>query len=217
MAAVVCYYVGIKVKFVTMMYVVVGLGNPGEEYEDTRHNTGRLALEVFRKAHDFPDWEDSSRYKALISEGKIGAEKVLLLEPETFMNKSGGALGSLIGDRKKAERLIVVHDDLDLPVGRFKISFNKSAGGHRGVASVIKAIKTEGFIRIRVGISAIGPAKKGGVKKPQGEDAVLKHILGKFKPAETEVLKKTFKKVAEAIEAIVRDGREKAMGEYNQA
>lgn len=194
------------------MHIVVGLGNPGEEYIGTRHNTGRMALEVFRKQNDFSDWEENKKYGSLQSEGKLEKEKVLLLEPETFMNKSGKALADLISNPKKAEKLVVIHDDLDLPLGRFKISFNKSSGGHRGVESIIRAIKTEGFVRIRVGIST---PKKEGVKKPQGEEKVIDHILGKFKPAEMDVLKKTYKKVAEAIAMIVTDGRERAMGEYN--
>ena len=194
-----------------MSYTIVGLGNPGAEYENTRHNTGRLALLVFAKAHNFPEFAPDKKTKALISEGKVGKEKVLLMEPETFMNKSGVSVLPLIKSKKAAEHLVVIHDDLDIPFGTFKISFNKSSGGHRGVESIIKAVKTESFVRIRVGIS---PANaKGVAKKPKGEEAVNKFILAKFKPAELDEFKKVFKRIAAALTAVVTEGREKAMSQ----
>lgn len=194
-----------------MSYIIVGLGNPGEEYVNTRHNVGRIALEAFRKKNDFQDWYQNGKLNALVSEGKMAkAGKVMLVEPETFMNKSGASVKPLITSAKKAEELIVVHDDLDLPLGRIKISFNKSSGGHRGVESIIKAIKTEAFIRVRVGISPATP--KGVVKKPK---EVNDFIIDPFKPKELELIKKEAKVVAEAIEMIVKEGREAAMGEFN--
>jgi len=189
--------------------IIVGLGNPGTEYEKTRHNTGRIVLEVFRKKNDLPEWKEDKKTKSLIS--KKG--KLTLLLPETFMNKSSETVAKIIKSKKAAESLVVIHDDLDLPLGRFKISFNKGAGGHRGVLSIVKALKTEAFIRIRVGISAAGA--KGKVKKPVGEKAVIDFILGKFKDKELEILKKTAKNIAGAIEMIIAEGKEKAMGTYN--
>ncbi|MFA6273413.1 MAG: aminoacyl-tRNA hydrolase [Candidatus Paceibacterota bacterium] len=189
--------------------IIVGLGNPGTEYEKTRHNTGRIVLEVFRKKNDLPEWKEDKKTKSLIS--KKG--KLTLLLPETFMNKSSETVAKMVKSKKAAESLVVIHDDLDLPLGRFKISFNKGAGGHRGVLSIVKALKTEAFIRIRVGISPAGD--KGKVKKPVGEKAVIDFILGKFKDKELEILKKTAKKISEAIETIVKEGKEKAMGKYN--
>jgi peptidyl-tRNA hydrolase, PTH1 family len=206
-----------------MSYLIVGLGNPGQEYENTRHNTGRIALEAFRLAEKFPDWESNSKLKALVSSGKVGKDSVTLVEPETFMNKSGIALGSLVKVKKSkifkkgtAEDLVVIHDDLDIPFGKFKISFNKSSGGHRGVESIIKAIKTEAFVRIRVGISPYSAkATKGKpiiiLKKPQGEAAVDKMILGKFSPDQLSELKKLSKKIAEALKVFVTEGKDKAM------
>lgn len=196
------------------MKYVVALGNPGEEYKNTRHNVGRIVLEPFVKKNDFSDWISDKKTKALLSEGKIGKEKAFLIEPETFMNKSGFSLQSIITSKKKAEELIVIHDDLDLPIGKFKISFNKSSGGHRGVESIIKAIKTEAFIRVRIGISPSTPS--GKLKKPKGEKDVGDFILGEFKKSEMEILKKISKKVAEALEIIIMEGREKAMGEFNR-
>lgn len=197
----------------THMWTIVGLGNPGEEYETTRHNTGRIVLEAFRKKEGFPAWRKIEKYKALVSEGGLGKETVRLLEPETFMNRSGAAVAAAVKSPKQAERLAVVHDDLDLPFGKFKISFNKSAGGHRGVESVIKALGTEAFVRVRIGISKA--AARGGVRKPEGEAAVADFILKPFRPAELEVLKKISKSAAAALAMMVAESREKAMGEFN--
>ena len=202
-------------NIIVHMHYIVALGNPGEEYKNTRHNVGRIALEEFVKKNKFSDWVPDKKLKSLSSEGKIGKEKVLLVEPETFMNKSGLSLQPIITNKKRAEVLIVIHDDLDLPIGKFKISFNKSSGGHRGVESIIKAIKTEAFTRIRVGISPSTPS--GKLKKPKGEKDVGDFILGEFKKSEVEILKKISQKVAEAIEVIITEGREKAMGEFNRS
>lgn len=196
------------------MNYIAALGNPGEEYKNTRHNAGRIVLENFAKKNDFSDWTSDKKLKALSSEGKIGKEKVNLIEPETFMNKSGLSLQPIITSKKKAEGLIVIHDDLDLPLGKFKISFNKSSGGHRGVESIIKAIKTKSFTRVRVGISSSAPS--GKLKKPKGEKEVADFILGEFKKSEMETLKKISKKISAALEMIIMEGKEKAMGEFNK-
>ena len=111
------------------------------------------------------------------------------------------------------EWVVVVHDYLDLPLGSFKIVFNRGSGGHRGVESIRRAIKTEGFIRIKVGISPATPS--GKTKQPKGEKAVNNFILGTFKPKELEVLKKVSKKVSGALTAIVAEGKERAMNEFN--
>lgn len=197
------------------MYIIVGLGNPGEEYENTRHNTGRIVLEHFLKTIDADELVFSKKYQALSTEGAIKKEKILVLYPETFMNKSGASLKTLITSKKKAEQLVVVHDDLDLALGTIKISFNRGSGGHRGVESIIRAIKSEGFIRIRVGISPATPS--GKLKKPQGEGKVDSFIIGKFSPKENEVLKKTNKKVSDALVALVTEGREYAMSNFNKS
>lgn len=174
-------------------YVVVGLGNPGEEYKESRHNTGRMTVAYF--------------------DTKNNSKKVKVLVPDTFMNHSGKFVVKFIKTQKAAKSLVVVYDDLDLALGTFKISYNKSSGGHRGVESIIKSLKTQEFIRIRIGVAPTTPS--GKLKKPQGEKAVLDFILGEFKPKETEILKKVFKKVSEAIVCIVEEGRERAMNVYN--
>lgn len=195
------------------MFYIVALGNPGEEYRDTRHNTGRIVLSNFLKAFDFPELSFDKKKQALYAEGKIKKEKVAVLFPETFMNKSGSSLSSLITSKKKAEMLVVVHDDLDLPLGKIKISFNRGTGGHKGVLSIVRALKTEGFVRIRIGISPTTPS--GKLKKPHGEADVEKFILGSFKPKEIDELKKIAKRVTLALELIVTEGREVAMNTTN--
>ncbi len=201
-----------------MSYIFVGLGNPDEAEEDysmTRHNTGRMAVDFLRAHFDFPEWKLDAKRNALISKGKIAKKHAVeLVAPQTYMNKSGDSIKNVVWNTKKAEKLVVFHDDIDLPIGRIKISFNKSAGGHRGVLSIVKAVKTEGFVRVRIGVS---PANaKGIVKKPQGEEAVNSFILGTFNTADLAVLKKDFKKIAEAMEILVAEGLGKAMTVGNQ-
>ncbi|MBU1091858.1 aminoacyl-tRNA hydrolase [Patescibacteria group bacterium] len=192
------------------MYTIVGLGNPGEEYENTRHNTGRIVLEFFCKAQKFDDFEKDKKTISLKTEGGVGKEKVICLLPETFMNKSGTSLKKIVTSKKKArldsrkarqaEKLVVVHDDIDIPLGKWKVSFGKGSAGHKGVESVMRAVKTKDFFRIRVGIS---PATPGGkIKKPRG-DKVLDFLMGKFKPKELDVLKETSKKITTEIEKII--------------
>lgn len=195
------------------MIVIVGLGNPGEEYVGTRHNTGRALVDAFRRAQDFGEWDFDKKANAQVSEGKLKKEKVTLVAPDTFMNKSGGAVARFVKSKKAAEQLVVIHDDLDLPLGRFKLSFNRGSGGHKGVESVIRAVKTTSFTRVRVGISK--DAGKGRVKKPVGDKAIGDFILGKYKPAEAAEFKKLSKKVCEALAVLVTESRERAMGEFN--
>lgn len=173
------------------MYIIVGLGNPKEEYALTRHNAGRMAADFVGE--------------------KVSKIKVFV--PDTFMNKTGGAVAKVVKSNKAAEKLIVIYDDLDLPLGVLKISYNRSSGGHRGVESIIKALKTREFIRIRIGVSPTTPS--GKLKKPKGEADVEKFILSEFKKSEMEILKKVFKKVAEAVETIVEEGKEVAMMRFN--
>ena len=194
------------------MRYIVGLGNPGEEYELTRHNAGRMAVLEFVKKEGIDEPEFDKKLKALVAKGEIGGEKFQVILPETFMNKSGDSLKSLALSAKKAENLVVVHDDIDLPLGKVKISFGKNSGGHKGVESVIKAVKTINFTRVRIGISSTNA--KGVVKKPSG-DKFLDYIVGKLKPAELAEMKKSAKKTAEALSVIISDGTEKAMGEFN--
>ncbi|MDO8664452.1 MAG: aminoacyl-tRNA hydrolase [Candidatus Liptonbacteria bacterium] len=189
-----------------MIRLILGLGNPGGEYENTRHNTGRDAAVFFAKKLDFDGFLPDKRSSALISSNKVGKSKIMVALPETFMNKSGSTAAKLFKAKKENTDLVVIHDDLDIPLGRFKISYGKNSGGHKGVESVMRALKTKKFVRIRIGVSP--------KHKPDSKD-VIKFIVGKFKPAEAELVKKTFKRISEALECMATDSLEKAMSEFN--
>lgn len=195
-----------------MAYIFVGLGNPGEEYHETRHNTGRILLKLLGKSVD-AEWKTDSKLNADVAKIKLGKKPVTLVLPNTFMNNSGKSVKPFVNSVKSAEQLVVVYDDLDLPFGVSKISFNRSSGGHKGVESIIKNIKTEKFARVRVGISPT--TATGKIRKPQGDEAVEKVILGKFKPEEMVALKKLSKRVNEALEVFANEGLQKAMTNFN--
>ncbi|MEK7588299.1 MAG: aminoacyl-tRNA hydrolase [Patescibacteria group bacterium] len=178
------------------MKLIVGLGNPGKEYEKTRHNAGRIVVGLIEKK---------------LEEKNIKSLK--FLTPDTFMNNSGKAVAPLVKSKKDLSELIVIYDDIDIPIGSLKISFNRSSGGHNGVESIIKSVKSQEFLRIRVGICPITPTGKN--KKPKGEDKVSKFLLGEFKKEELEVLKKLSKKIVEIVEIIYTEGSQKAMTRYN--
>ncbi len=195
------------------MKYIVGLGNPDEEYNGTRHNIGRDFVVAFAKKFDLPDFEYNNKIKAQISEGKIGKEKVVCILPDTYMNKSGAALKKYITSVKKAKDLVVVHDDLDMAIGKLKIIFGKKSGGHKGVESVKRAIKTTDFVRIKIGISPTTP--KGKIKKPSGEEKVIKHVLGKWNEKENKILKVAKKNTIGALECIITEDRARAMNRFN--
>jgi PTH1 family peptidyl-tRNA hydrolase len=174
-----------------MQWIVAGLGNPGAEYVGTRHNTGRDFLLAF--------------------EGKL-PKNVKAVTPDVYMNNSGGPLKKLVASKKAAEKLIVLHDELDLPLGKVKISYGASAGGHNGVKSIQAALKTADFIRVRIGISPSTP--KGKLKRPDSEKIVA-FVLGKFKPRDAEKLKKAKKTALQAIELIIEEDRDYAMSQIN--
>ncbi len=173
----------VKLFSMATHYYIVGLGNPEPEYALTRHNAGKFMAGLF--APKAPK-----------------ASEIIL--PECFMNESGKWLKAY--GLRPAAKLVVVHDDLDLPLGKFKIVFNRGSGGHKGVESVIRAFKTEKFVRVRVGISP---------KKKPNHRELLKFLTSKFKPSELKILKKISKKVLAALEMVVLEGHDKAMSLYN--
>jgi len=195
------------------MYTVVGLGNPGEKYEATRHNIGRDVVELFRKTHDFPEWTLDKRAHALISEGRFNKKDILLMLPETYMNDSGMAVIRYVKNKKQASQMLVLHDELDVGLGRFKISTNKSAGGHKGIISIIEHIKTQEFARLRIGIAPVTPG--GKIKKILGEAIVKKHVLTKFKPTESETAAKVLTEGVHAIEMCIDKGPSLAANDVN--
>lgn len=170
-----------------MKWTIVGLGNPGQEYEGTRHNVGKEMVEA--------------------AEDKLPGAKVV--ETNVYMNNSGAAIKKAVGAGKN---LVVVHDELDLPLGKVKISYGSSAGGHNGVKSIEKALKTKDYVRVRVGISG---ATLGGKLKRPAPEKITDFVLGKFRPKELEKLKKVKKIVQEALELIVEYGKDRAMSEIN--
>jgi len=191
-----------------MAVIIIGLGNTGKEYEQTRHNAGRMAVEVLAKQGGFSPFVLNKKAQALIATGTLGKEKVTLALPETMMNLSGKTASALVKSVKAAKQLLVVHDDLDLPLGTIKMVFARGSGGHKGVESIARALKTKDFVRLRIGISAQG--KKNQAKKVQGEEKVIKHVIGKFKPAEEAALKKTLNKSVVAAELFATEGIEAA-------
>lgn len=186
------------------MYLIIGLGNPGEEFRATRHNIGRETVLAARNKFGFKDFAFNSKLNALLSEGKMGKEKIALVLPQSFMNKSGQAVGPAVRLYKtKLESLVVIHDDADILVGSAKLSFGKNSGGHKGVESVMRALKTKNFWRMRIGIQR--------KKRVPGENLVLQ----KFRSDETTPVKKIIKKSLQAIENIAILGPERAMNELN--
>ena len=198
-----------------MSYIIVGLGNPGPEYENTRHNTGRIILDAVRKEYSKKEFEFNKKLNALSAEGKIGKEKVIFLAPETFMNNSGRSVALLVKSVKAAGKMVVIYDDFNLPLGKIRISYNRSSGGHNGLESIIKAVKTEAFLRVRIGVAPENT--KGNAKTPHGDEKIEKFILGKYKDEEVKELKKISKRVVEAVEVIIKEGKDKAMSVFNAA
>lgn len=187
------------------MLLIVGLGNPGEELRNTRHNIGRETLEALHKKTGSGRFRFEKKWNADIAETKIGKEKVMLALPDTFMNKSGEVIGPIARFYKiKPEHIFLIHDDADLPLGRAKLAFGKNSAGHKGVESVIRALKTKDFWRFRIGIA--------GKRDMPAEKIVLK----KFTTEEQKVVKKIITKTIEAISVSAEKNPEIAMNSYNQ-
>lgn len=193
-----------------MAYVIIGLGNPGQEYANTRHNAGRMAAELLAKEEGFPEFKLKKTAQAFISEVSLDDAKTIIALPEVYMNVSGKVAIALVKSKPAAKKLLVIRDDLDLPLGVVKMTtYGRGAGGHKGVESIMRALKTKDFVQIKIGIS--GQTAKGRTKKVSGEEKVISHVIGKFKPAEEATLKKALKKSAEAARLFVTEGVEKAM------
>lgn len=182
---------------------VIGLGNPGEEYRLTRHNVGFHVVDVLaaRIAVDIRRPE----YRALTAEGVLGRSMVLLMKPQTYMNASGRSAAEALNDLGLSpDRLVVVYDDLDLPIGRLRIRASGGAGGHRGVASLLAEIGTGDFARVRVGVG-----------RPRPGVPVVEHVLSPFEPDELEVVGPAVALAADAVEHIVNEGIRSAMDALN--
>ena len=168
------------------MILIVGLGNPGEKYNNTRHNIGFKIVDEFAKENNFPEFKLSKKHNSLISEGVIDNEKIMLAKPQTFMNNSGKAVKSIIDYLSlTTDNLLVVHDDIDIEIGQMKISENSRSAGHKGVQSIIDEIGTKDFARVRVGIKPI--AESQGVNDAQ-QIPTEKFVLEKFTQNEEQIL-----------------------------
>lgn len=182
------------------MKLVIGLGNPGKEYENSRHNIGFRIVDLMSKEHG-GSFNLDKKLISEISEVKINGKKVLLAKPQTFVNKSGEAVKKLIQNSKgKIQNLIVVHDDLDIPFGKIKVSFGRSSAGHKGVESIIKALKTDKFYRIRFGTFGSQLAKIRKMKdKRKRVNEMNKFVIGPFSPNEKPKLSRLIKEITERI------------------
>lgn len=187
------------------MKLIVGLGNPGKEYEKTWHNVGFQTLDQIKDKESFSEFKAIKKYKGEVSEGKISEEKVILLKPQTFMNLSGQSIQAIAGFYKiKPQDIWVIHDELDLPLGQIRISKNSSGGGHKGVQSIIEKIGTKDFVRFRIGIKSI-------VTKIPAEKFVLK----KISKENDKVLRSVMRTVTSAIKDAIDESLDKAMNRYN--
>jgi PTH1 family peptidyl-tRNA hydrolase len=198
-----------------MKWIVVGLGNPGSEYEETRHNAGRDIVSGFVKKEGLGPWESVPKKKpiATVAKGKVGKHEALFVLPDLFMNNSGKVVAGYVKSKAAAKNLLVVQDDLDLPLGTVKLAYGRGSGGHKGVESIMRAVKTKEFVRLRIGVSP--HTASGKIKKPDGEKAVIDFVLGSWKPKEEESLKKIEKRAREAIETVMTEGLDRAMNVVN--
>ena len=194
------------------MFTIVGLGNPGEEYENTRHNVGWTVLNAIVERQSLPSFSKSSQYSGQLSEGLFAGIEVGVLLPTTFMNNSGTAVSKYIKDKSSVENLIAVHDDVDLPFGEVRISHDRGAGRHNGIKSIIDALNSKTFVRIRIGVAQKGFF--GGIKRPTGEK-LSNFVLGKFKGSELKKLDDVIERVGKALEIILTKGYRFAMQEVN--
>ncbi len=186
------------------MRIIVGLGNPTLKYSKTRHNVGFETIDVLSKKHKIK--VKKNQFKALIGEGFINDEKVILVKPMTYMNNSGEAVKEIVDYYKvnPNEDLIVISDDLNLDVGVLRLRSKGSAGGHNGLKSIIKCVGTESFDRVRIGVG----------KVPANRD-VITHVLSRFGKEDRKIVKESFIVSAHAIECVITDGMEKAMSKFN--
>ena len=185
-------------------WLIVGLGNPGDQYENTRHNVGFRALDELAEIAGVP--VQKLKYKALTNTCTVSDVKVLLMKPITYMNLSGEAVGEAARFFKiSPERVLVFSDDVSLPVGKLRIRKSGSAGGHNGLKSIIQHLGTDAFPRVKIGV--------GG--KPHPDYDMADWVLGKFPPEDKKVIDEMVQKAAQAAAYYIKEGPDKAMGKFN--
>ena len=185
------------------MYIIVGLGNPGKKYEHTRHNAGFDVLDILAEEYDIKI--DKIKHKALIGEGRIGSEKVVLVKPQTYMNLSGESVQSVFQFYKvDMDHLILVYDDIDLDIGKLRIRKKGSAGSHNGMKSIIKCLGSQDFPRIRVGVS-----------KPEPNRDLADFVLSRVPKDQADDMRSGLEKAVKTVEEIIRTDIDMAMNKYN--
>ena len=185
-------------------WLVVFLGNPGVRFAETRHNVGFMTAEVYEREHGVRI--DRSKFKALTGRCLVGDAEVLLLKPQTFMNLSGDAVSQAMRFYKvPLERVLVVSDDVSLDVGKLRLRRNGSAGGHNGLKDIIAKCGGEGFPRIKIGVG----------QKPHPDYAMAQWVLSTFKDQDAEQIRSAVQRAAQAVDAVITQGMDKAMNEYN--
>ena len=185
-------------------WLVVGLGNPGEKYENTRHNVGFLTVDELAERARVP--VQKLKHRALTNTLEVGSVKVLLMKPVTYMNLSGEAVGEAARFYKlPPERVLVISDDVSLPVGKLRIRKGGSAGGHNGLKSIIQHLGTDQFPRIKVGVG----------QKPHPDYDLADWVLGKFQGEDKKVMDEAVKRAADAVECILKEGADRAMNRFN--
>jgi peptidyl-tRNA hydrolase, PTH1 family len=193
------------------MKLIVGLGNPGFLYARNRHNVGFMCVSHLGKMRDIPF--DKKQAQARTGIGTIAGKKVVLARPQTFMNASGESVGPLLKKLNIAPAdLIVIHDDLDLPVGKIRLRLGGSSGGHKGIESIIARTGTRDFYRIRIGIGRPDVTEDSSISK---EEAVVSYVLSDFTPEEKKIIEETLPSAGEAVTCLLVQGLEAAMNKYN--
>ena len=185
------------------MHMIVGLGNPGRQYEESKHNTGFRVVDELAKRWNVTLWQD--KMDALVAQTTVNGEKIILVKPQTYMNESGRAVGPLMNWYKlDPEDLIVVHDDMDIPAGTIRIRKKGSAGGHNGIKSILAHVGDEHFARVRIGIG-----------RPLPGWTVVNHVLAGFPEEEQPKIREAIDYLIPAVECIVTHDVDMAMNQFN--
>ena len=188
-----------------MIKLIIGIGNPDEQYKETRHNVGFMFVDYLAKKLGANEFDLDKKSNSLISKTKLEKTPVVLAKPQTYVNKSGEAVKKLVVNCKlKIENLVIVHDDLDITFGNVKLSFDKNSGGHKGIESIMRALKTKKFYRLRIGLAKPALAKARRQSDKKRDEFVVKMVLSKFSPAEKEELTKVFKDGLEKLTPMLR-------------
>ena len=187
------------------MYLIVGLGNPGRQYEATRHNMGFDVIDKLVEEYNVP--QSGVKFNAMYGKGRIEGQPVILMKPLSYMNLSGGPVRDMANYFKidPETEMIVIYDDIDLEPGQLRIRKKGSAGGHNGIKDIIRQLGTEKFLRIKVGVGA----------KPKGWD-LADHVLGRFSTEDRKLVDEAIEKAAKAVDIMISQGADAAMNEYNR-